>query len=130
MREALLTMAALVAVALLVNSPAEAQSNSWRTVGYKTVSGRDSDTIRLQGDRRDRQIRICAFNAPIRMRDLDVRFENGKKQDIEVRNRINPGTCTRNIDLAGDRRNIHSVHLRYEPIFRTADRPLIRVQAR
>ena len=130
MREALLTMAALIAAALLVNSPAEAQSNSWRTVGYKTVSGRDSDTIRLQGDRRDRQIRICAFNAPIRMRDLDVRFENGKKQDIEVRNRINPGTCTRNIDLAGDRRNIHSVHLRYEPIFRTADRPLIRVQAR
>ena len=129
MRHALVAMAILGGAAVLAAVPAEAQ-RSWRTIGYKTVSGRDSDSIQLRGDRRDRQIRLCAFEAPIRMRDLDVRFENGSKQDVQVRNRINPGTCTRNIDLAGDRRNIRSIHLNYEPIVRSDQRPVLRVQAR
>jgi hypothetical protein len=132
MKTALLTVAGLAFVASALAAPAAAQSdsNNWRVVGYKTVGGHDSDTIQLPGDRRFRQIRLCAYNQPIRMRDLDVRFANGRKQDVEVRNRINPGTCTRNIDLEGDRRDIASIRMRYEPITRTAQRPLIRVQAR
>ena len=129
MRHAL-AMAGMLGGALALAAVPAAAQGSWRTIGFKTVSGRDSDSIQLRGDRRDRQIRLCAFEAPIRMRDLDVRFENGSKQDVQVRNRINPGTCTRNIDLAGDRRNIRSIHLNYEPIVRSDQRPVLRVQAR
>jgi hypothetical protein len=37
-----------------------------------------------------------------------VRFANGGHQDVSVRERINPGQCTRAIDLNGDDRNITS----------------------
>jgi hypothetical protein len=64
------------------------------------------------------------------MRDFDVRFENGRHQDVRVRQRIAAGTCTRNIDLAGNRRDIETVRLIYSPIRRGWTRPLVRVQAR
>ena len=96
----------------------------------KTVRGRDSDTIQLPGYARYRQVRLCAFNAPLHMVDFDVRFENGRSQDVAVRSRINPGTCTRTIDLKGERRDIQSIRLRYEPVQRGLGRPLVRVQAR
>lgn len=126
-----LIAASLGAAVTLAAVPAEAQryANNWRTVGYKTVDGRDSDTINLPGYARHRQVKLCAFNAPIHVRDFDVRFENGRNQDVRVRQVIRPGTCTRNIDLAGARRDIRSIRLRYEPIFR-GRRPLVRVQAR
>ena len=131
MKLTLLAVAAAGSLAALSAAPADAQRYSnWRVVGYKTVDGRDSDSIKLRGDTRYRQIRLCAANAPIRMRDVDVRFENGRSQDINVRQRLNAGTCTRNIDLSGNRRDIKLISLRYEPIARGYRRPIIRVQAR
>jgi len=44
--------------------------------------------------------------------------------------RIGAGTCTRNIDLTGNRRDIETVRLKYSPIRRGWTRPLVRVQAR
>ncbi len=115
-------------------SPANAQRyffSNWRTIGYETVdSGVDRDTIRVRGDARFRAVRVCVFNAPLVMRDLDIRYANGRSQDVRVRQRIRAGTCTRNIDLAGNRRDIRSVRLTYSPIRRGFARPQVRVQAR
>ena len=131
MTRGLLALAILGGAMMLTAAPAEAQGrDGWRTVGTKSVRGRDSDTIQLPGYARYRQIRLCAFNAPLHMVDFDVRFENGRGQDVDVRSRINPGTCTRNIDLKGERRDIQSIRLRYEPVLRGVGRPLVRVQAR
>lgn len=130
MRHGLLAMVALGSAAVLATGAAEAQGrDGWRTVGTKSVRGGDSDTIQLPGNVRFRQVRLCAFNAPLHMIDFDVRFQNGRNQDVAVRNRINPGTCTRNIDLQGER-DIRSIRLRYEPILRGVGRPVVRVQAR
>jgi hypothetical protein len=118
-------------IATLAAVPAEAQRyGKWRLIGYETVNGRDTDTIRVRGDARYRQIRLCVAGAPVRMRDLDVRFANGRQQDVSVRQRLGAGSCTRNIDLAGSRRNIVQVRMKYDPIARGYRRPLIRVQAR
>ena len=131
MKYGLLAMAAIGGAMVVAAAPVGAQgAYNWRVIGFKTVDGHDSDTINLPGDRRFRQIRLCAYNAPLRMRDLDVRFDNGRRQDVVVRSRINPGTCTRNIDLQGERRDIRHIRLRYEPIARGARRPVVRVQAR
>jgi hypothetical protein len=43
-----------------------------------------------------------------------VRFRNGGHQDVSIRQRINPGECTRAIDLNGDDRDIVSVSMLYE----------------
>lgn len=118
-----------VAGAAVASVPAEAQMG-WRTVGYKTVNGRDTDTINLRGHARYRQVRLCTINAPVRMRDFDVRFDNGQRYDVAVRQFMRAGTCTRNIDLPGNRRDIDAIRLRYEPLQRGMRRPLIRVQAR
>jgi hypothetical protein len=124
-------LAAAGAAALLSAAPATAQWGNWRTVAFKTVSGgTDVDRINVPGGRRWHQVRLCVFNAPLRMRDFDIRFDNGQRQDVQVRQRIGPGRCTRNIDLNGRVRDIDWVRLKYERIARGYTRPLVRVQVR
>ena len=121
-----------IAVAMLT-LPASAQrwnDRGWRTIAYKTVNGRDTDTIRAPGRTRQSAVRLCTINAPIHLRDFDIRFENGRTQDANTRAVIGAGRCTRAIDLRGNRRDIDRIRLRYEPIARNFRRPLIRVQVR
>ncbi len=124
----------IVLIALItafVAAPAIAQDRGWTTVGYKTVgSGVDRDRIKVRGNDRSRQIRLCSINRPIEMRDFDVYYANGGQQDVQVRQRINAGSCTRAIDLNGRRRNITEVRLAYGRIQRGWRTPLIRVQVR
>ena len=134
-RTLIVAAAAGAASMLTAVVPAEAQQwrvdeRGWRTIGYTRVDGRDSDRIRLPGVTRQREIRLCAMNAPLRLRDFDVRFANGGRQDINTRAVLRPGRCTRAVDLRGNRRDLESVRLRYEPILRTRDRPVVRVQVR
>ena len=124
------TAAAGLAVAA---TPAVAQrwnDTGWRTIAYKTVNGRDTDTIDVRGQYRQRAVRLCTINAPIYIRDFDIRFENGGRQDANTRARLGAGRCTRAIDLRGNRRDIDAIRLRYEPIARGWRRPLVRVQIR
>ncbi len=125
----------LAAAALAVPAAAQYSVNDWRysgwrTVGYKTVNGRDTDTVNLPGFTRQRSVRICTINAPLRLNDFDIRFANGGRQDANTRARLGAGTCTRAIDLRGNRRDIEQIRLRYEPIARGWRRPLVRVQVR
>jgi len=104
----------------------------WRTIAYQTVhGGTDTDRIYVPGRERFRSVRLCSMNYPIRMRDFDVYFANGQRQDVDVRERLAPGTCTRPVNFYGNnRRDITLVRLKYEPIARGMHRPLVRVQVR
>ena len=135
MKRPLIFAAATAASSLFAIVPAEAQQwrwdeRGWRTIGYSRVDGRDRDTIYAPGFTRQREVRLCALNAPLRLRDFDVRFANGRRQDVNTRAVLPAGRCTRAVDLRGNRRDIESVRLRYEPILRTRDRPIVRVQVR
>ena len=135
MTRTLLLAAATAASTLVAVVPADAQQwrwndRGWRTVGYTRVDGRDSDRIYLPGRTRQSAIRLCAMNAPLRLRDFDVRFANGGRQDVNTRAILRAGTCTRAVDLRGNRRDVVSVRLRYDPIFRSNQRPVVRVQVR
>lgn len=128
---------AAAAATLTAVAPAAAQQwrwdqGNWRTIGYSRVDGRDSDTIKAPGYTRQREIRLCALNAPLRLRDFDIRFANGQRQDVNTRAVLQAGRCTRAVDLRGNRRDIASVRLRYEPIYRSGARyrPIVRVQVR
>jgi hypothetical protein len=126
----ILTAAAVSAVALATPADAQRFDAHWRTVGYTQVQGRDNDTVRVPGTARYRQMRVCVFNGPIRMRDLDVRYRNGGHQDVAVRTLMRAGSCTRNIDLAGNRRDVTAVRLKYTPLARGWVHPIVRVQVR
>ncbi len=135
MKRTLIFAAATAAATFPAMAPASAQQwrwndSGWRTLGYTRVDGRDSDTIYLPGRTRQREVRLCAMNAPLRLRDFDIRFENGRRQDVNTRATLPAGRCTRAVDLRGNRRDIASVRLRYEPIYRSAQRPVVRVQVR
>jgi len=135
MKRTLILAAATAAAAFVATAPAEAQQwrwndRGWRTIGYTTVDGRDSDTINLPGFTRQSAIRLCAMNQPLRLRDFDIRFANGGRQDVNTRAILTPGSCTRAIDLRGNRRDITSVRLRYDAITRSWQRPVVRVQVR
>jgi hypothetical protein len=125
--------AVAVATTFTAIAPAAAQygrwnDRGWRTVAYTRVDGRDSDTIRVRGHIRERSIRLCAINAPLHLRDFDIRYENRQRQDVNTRAVLRAGTCTRAVDLRGNRRDIDAVRLRYEPIYRASQRPVVRVQ--
>lgn len=131
-RMMIIALAATATTVTAVAAPATARTSrhGWRTIAYTTVNGRDSDTIRVPGTQRYRQIRVCVYGGPIRMRDVDVRFRNGGHQDIGTRSLMRPGTCTRNLDLRGSRRDVTLVRLKYTPLARGWVRPVVRVQAR
>lgn len=133
MKRVLILTVAAAAATVTATVPAAAQNwqrNNWRTIAYTQVSGRETDTIRVPGTARYHQMRLCVFNGPIEVRDVDVRFRNGGHQDIDVRRVMRAGTCSRNLDLAGNRRDVTSVRLKYAQIARHADRPIVRVQVR
>ena len=124
------------ALGTLATMPADAQRwrhnwrAAWRTIAYTQVNGRDRDTIRVPGTARYRQLRVCVFGGPIEMRDVDVGFRNGGHQDIGTRSLMRAGTCTRNLDLRGNRRDVSYVRLRYMPLRRGWVPPVVRVQVR
>ena len=133
MKRTMILTAAAAAAAFIGTVPAAArnwQHNDWRTIAYTRVNGHDTDTIRVPGTARYHQMRLCVFNGPIEVRDVDVRFRNGGHQDISVRRVMRPGTCSRNLDLAGNRRDVTAVRLKYAPLARHASQPLVRVQVR
>jgi hypothetical protein len=89
----------------------------WELIGTQQVSFRtERDTIYVRGHERHRQLKICVYNRPVRMLDMDVRFRNGGHQDVGVRHVIGAGDCTRAIDLDGRRRDIRSVSFTYKTV--------------
>lgn len=123
----------LLAASLIVILPtvAHASRNSrWRSVGLQVIKGKgDRDTIRVRGDRRDWQIRVCSVNHPFRLHSVEIRFANGGRQHADVRERIDTRGCNRPIDLRGDGRVIDQVELHYSTIG-SGLIPLVRVEAR
>lgn len=131
------TIIGAVAVLLLgaaMPAPAQSQADSggnWRVIGNKPVTANaDRVTIVSNGKRRYTQLRLCSLGAPIRLIDVDVVFGNGKRQDIQTRDLMEAGACTRPHDLQGDRRDIARMEVRYQRVEGVERAPVLRLQAR
>jgi len=112
MNAKLLVVGALMLMGAVANA---APAAAWDLLGERIVTDRmDHDEIWLNGHRRFHQIKLCVYRNPVRIYDFDVNYANGGHQDVSVRSRINPGDCTRAIDLNGWRRDIRNIKLRYE----------------
>lgn len=91
--------------------------SQWELIGSQQVSFRtERDTIYARGNDRHRQLMVCVYNRPVRMLDMDVRFRNGRSQDVSLRSVIGAGQCTRAIDLNGRNRDIRSVSFTYKTV--------------
>lgn len=111
-----MTMLGLASAAFLL-AAGSAPAQAWEYLGSRTVGfAVDRDAISARGEGAFRRIRLCVEGNAIEMFDLDVVFGNGGRQDVQVRDIIRPGTCTRAIDLRGRARNIRRVVMVYRSI--------------
>ncbi|MBK6704077.1 MAG: hypothetical protein IPG56_10230 [Caulobacteraceae bacterium] len=74
----------------------------------------EQDTIVLAGGVRSIMCGFAVYRNPVHFRDLDIVFRNGGHQDVAIAARINPGDCSRAIDLDGGQRDIERITMRYE----------------
>ena len=84
-------------------------------------------TSYLPGPRKFTRIKVCVYENPVHFYDFDIFFRNGGHQDVSVRARLNPGECTRNIDLNGGLRNINRIKFKYEETSWFIGRAVVRV---
>jgi len=103
---------------LLSLAAPQAQAESVVLLATRSVPDHsDTDTIELPGSQTFRDVRLCVGNRSVNFHDLDIYFANGGHQDVSMRTMINPGECTRWIDLAGDgMRNITRIVMSYDAI--------------
>lgn len=98
-------------------------ARGWDFLGSRVVShAAERDRVPAHSARRYTQVKLCASNRAIRLYDVDVVFRNGGRQDLQVRNVLRPGECTRAIDLRGNSRDIRFVNLAYQTAGRNVGR--------
>ena len=122
---------AFAAGAFLALAMAAGPAAAWELIGVRDVRDHtDRDTVIVEGHRQYERIRLCVYRQPVHFYDIDVRFRNGGHQDVDVRSRINPGECTRVIDLNGDDRDIESIRRDQDGRVRELDKAAHRARSR
>lgn len=89
----------------------------WHKIGETTVGFKsDHDVVVVLGADKFKQILLKVTDAPIHFDDLEVYYENGNKQDVQVRSDFKAGGETRVIDLNGADRDLKKVVFQYRTI--------------
>ena len=92
----------------------------WHKIGSSTVDFKtDRDEITVLGNDKFTQLKLRVEDAAVDIQDLEVYFENGTKQDVQVRVPMKPGTESRVIDLEGGTREIKKVVFVYKTVGNT-----------
>jgi hypothetical protein len=109
-----------------------ARRADWIHLGDKHVDGNsDHDKISIgKSDGRFRQLQIRVDNAPVNFQRVVVHFGNGADEELQFRERINPGDATRSMDLRGRSRIIKSVEFWYEKANWGSNRPTVSLYGR
>lgn len=108
-----------------------APPSQWRTLATRTIrTGTTRDTVNVNARDRYRQFQLCLRDAPLRLSSYTVRFDNNRIQTVRVNARINPGACTRAVNLTSAPRRISRVDLAYQQVPRGSRPPQVRVVAR
>lgn len=123
------TTAAAIVLTMIASSQAEAKQG-WTVIATQTVGkGGDQDTVYIPDERKYSKVRICVYGRPIQLNSFSVRFHNGKTERLNVRSNFRPDSCSKAIDLRGNRHRIDWVMLDYNR--RPGDgAPFVRIQAR
>ncbi|MBM3116979.1 hypothetical protein [Jeongeupia naejangsanensis] len=113
----LLMLGALVSTGAHANSPNPGAPGSWRVLGTTHASlGQDHDTIVVQGPYDNfRRLKFRVSDAPLNMQHMTVTYDNGGRDNIEVRQAIAQGGESRIIDLRGaGKRSVRRVDFWYD----------------
>ena len=128
------TTLALAATAMIATTGLTTTANAagaWETIGTRTVDGTvERTTVRVRGNQRFHELRLCAARRPVRILGANVDFANGGSQDLNATSILSAGECSRPIDLKGRARDITQVRMTYAKFKLFSRTPVLRVQAR
>lgn len=101
---------------VIAGGAAAASAQEWLDLGTKEVLDRvDQDTWGVgKGKGEFRKIKLAVRDRQVRFYKVEVKYENGRTENFEIRNLINAGGETRAIDLTGRDRFIDKVSVWYE----------------
>ena len=121
MKKNIIVMFSLMTFVLLsyAQKPAVVASDKtgWHRIGETTVNfAKDRDEIVVMGADRFAAIKFKVTEASIDLQDLEVYFENGLKQDIQVRTPVMAGSESRVIDLNGGERDLKKIVFIYKTV--------------
>lgn len=104
----------------------------WKFIGDKWVSyGVDHDVIHLGNIKDDfRQIKIKVTDAPLKIMDLKIYFDNGGVQDVSLRSHIKQGGESRVIDLEGGMRHLSKIEFWYSTVGKAKGKARVAVWGR
>jgi hypothetical protein len=87
----------------------------WNFLGDKNVNyGLDRDVLFVTGNDIYKAVKIRVTDAPLHMHDMDIYFENGDKQNVNLRQNFAQGQWSRVIDLPGNQRRIKKIEFIYD----------------
>lgn len=105
------------AVAQKVVQPNAGPPGSWRLIGRTHADhARDHDAIVVQGPYDNfRRIKFIVTDAPLNMQRMIVTYDNGGRENIDIRQNIRQGGESRVIDLRGSgKRSLRRVDFWYD----------------
>ena len=89
----------------------------WHKIGERTINWKmDHDEIVVIGADRFSALKLKAEFGSIDLRGIDVVYESGDNQKIQIQNPIKAGTETRVIDLNGGERSLKKIVFVYKTI--------------
>lgn len=89
----------------------------WHKIGETTVNfQKEKDEILVVGADRFASIKFKVTDAPIDLKDLEVYYESGDKQDVKINMPIKMAGESRVIDLNGGERNLKKIVFVYKTL--------------
>jgi hypothetical protein len=112
----------LLAMAIVYGS-ASAQSvvvsdkTGWHKIGSRTIDFKnDKDEISVMGADKFSSIKFMVKDAPVNLKDVQVFYETGDKQDIAVNSPIGPSVESKAYDLNGGERSLKKIAFDYNTL--------------
>lgn len=100
-----------------------ADTSGWYKIGQANVDfKRDRDEIVILGADRFKSIKLKVINSPIDLKDLEIFYESGNKQDVKINASLKAAGESQVIDLEkGEQRSIKKIVIVYKTLANNMD---------
>ncbi len=107
------TVLLLIVVTMLMSFTTA--NRGWKYIGDKWADyGIDRDVLQVTGNDIFTKVKIKVTDAPLKMYDMNIYFENGERQDVRLERNFSQGEWSRVIDLPGNKRRIAKIEFIYD----------------
>ena len=87
----------------------------WQKIEESIVSFKtEKEEINLVGSNSFAKLKLVVFDAPIELNDMEIYYENGKKQDVTLHKQMKEDEHSRVIDVYGKESSITKVVFTYK----------------